>query len=189
MDNKVLLDAWNYIEKEYTIPQFGKAVGGACAASALKFTPILGGAVGAFGKIGSLFEKKEKEMPDDLFKNECALFYKKLCQYCDMKNISESDLYNSAKISRQIFSNIRSMGKKPYTPSKITVVCICIALQLKLEEAQEMLAILGFTLSDKIITDKVVSYCLQNELGYSVDAINDVIYERTNGQHCLIKVA
>ena len=42
-----------------------------------------------------------------------------------------------------------------------------------------MLNIVGYSLSDKMITDKIISWCIvHNE--YNIDDINNFIYEKTN---------
>ena len=129
-----------------------------------------------------------KDLPADLFADECAKFYKKICIYCDAKKIDENDLYKQARVSRAVFSKIRCMDSKPYRPSKQTIICLCIALQLSLPEAQEMLRTMGYTLSNAIIIDKVVAWCMEQEdLVYSVDSINGFLFDRTNGEVMLIR--
>lgn len=187
-----VLNSWDFIKNEYLIPVIDsskatEAVGkldlvGFKSNHVPSFLGVLAGGVcvGASALV----------IPDDLFKNECSIFYQKLCKYCDEMNISESELYNRAKVSRAVFSNIRSMSKKPYFPSKLTIMCLCIALHLELKKTQELLAILGYSLSNNIIIDKVVAWCLEHhDLDFDVDSINDVIYEKTDGKYCLIKAS
>ena len=199
-----LLDAWDYIEKEYSIPPIpsvtyavGVAAGGAggigakVAGTGIAAAAVVGGVAGAVTEALSTQKKEvidKDKVPDDLFKNECAAFYKMICQYCDERNITESQLYNLAKVSRAVYSNIRSMAHKNYIPSKNTIIQLCIALHLELIKAQELLGILGYKLSNNLIVDKVVAWCLeQQDMEYDVDSINDIIYEKTNGQYCLLK--
>lgn len=112
-------------------------------------------------------------------KDEKNYFYDKIIYYCHQKNIDEVDLYKKANLTRSIFSKIRSINKTTYTPSKATVLSICLALNLSLNETQEMLNIVGYSLSDKMVTDKIISWCIvHNE--YNIDDINNFIYEKTN---------
>ena len=112
-------------------------------------------------------------------KDEKNYFYDKIIYYCHQKNIDEVDLYKKANLTRSIFSKIRSINKTTYTPSKATILSICLALNLSLNETQEMLNIVGYSLSDKMVTDKIISWCIvHNE--YNIDDINNFIYEKTN---------
>ena len=46
-----------------------------------------------------------------------------------------------------------------------------------MNETQEMLNIVGYSLSDKMVTDKIISWCIvHNE--YNIDDINNFIYEK-----------
>lgn len=112
-------------------------------------------------------------------KDEKNYFYDKIIYYCHQKNIDEVDLYKKANLTRSIFSKIRSMNKTTYTPSKATVLSICLALNLSLNETQEMLNIVGYSLSDKMVTDKIISWCIVHH-EYNIDDINNFIYEKTN---------
>lgn len=112
-------------------------------------------------------------------KDERIYFYDKIIYYCHQKNIDEVDLYKKANLTRSIFSKIRSMNKTTYLPSKATVLSICLALNLSLNETQEMLNIVGYSLSDKMVTDKIISWCIVHH-EYNIDDINNFIYEKTN---------
>ena len=49
-----------------------------------------------------------------------------------------------------------------------------------LEETKELLGLIGFTLSEHLFVDRIISYCLsQNEYDYDVDDINEIIYDIT----------
>ena len=70
------------------------------------------------------------------------------------------------------------MGRTGYLPSKSTVVCICLALELSLQESIELLGIVGYSLSDKMIIDKIVGWCIKNNQ-FDVFKINNLIYDKT----------
>ncbi len=136
-----------------------------------------------FGDITGLSSKTSycSDINDFLnnLKDERIYFYDKIIYYCHQKNIDEVDLYKKANLTRSIFSKIRSMNKTTYIPSKATVLSICLALNLSLNETQEMLNIVGYSLSDKIITDKIISWCIVHH-EYDIDDINNFIYEKTD---------
>lgn len=146
---------------------------------------IAGIAVGGFKKVLENIKKPtafdEVLGSNDEFediKDEREYFYQKIIQYCDEKGIDEVDMYKKAGLNRSIFSKIRSMGKTGYTPSKSTVICICLALKLSLEESVELLQIVGYTLSDKMIVDKIIGWCIVHNQ-FDVFKIDDLIYEKT----------
>lgn len=99
-------------------------------------------------------------------------FIKSIIAHSIAKDIDEVTLYKKAGISKQVFSKIRSMGQNLYIPSKHTVVCLCLALELTLEEAQELLAIIGYTLSEALVYDQKVIWCLENRI-YDIDIIDE----------------
>lgn len=114
----------------------------------------------------------------DQEKDERGDFYKKIAEYCEKKNIDEVDMYKKARLNRSIFSKIRGMGRTGYLPSKSTVVCICLALELSLQESIELLGIVGYSLSDKMIIDKIVGWCIKNNQ-FDIFKINNLIYDKT----------
>ena len=114
----------------------------------------------------------------DQEKDERGDFYKKIAEYCEKKNIDEVDMYKKARLNRSIFSKIRSMGRTGYLPSKSTVVCICLALELSLQESIELLGIVGYSLSDKMIIDKIVGWWLRHNQ-FDIFKINNLIYDKT----------
>lgn len=81
----------------------------------------------------------------------------------------------------------RKIGMKPDTFSAIlrgkykevkkeNVLKICIGLELRTDEAEELLDSAGFSLSNAIMTDVVIKAFLRNRI-YSVVAINAELYE------------
>lgn len=186
-----ITEHWDYISCSYNIQCYDAIVsesdkGRLAGNRKIRFIPILGAALAIPANIKRKMIESN-ELPDELFANECSKFYKKICMYCDEKKIDETELYKQARVSRAVFSKIRNMGRKPYVPGKTTILCLCIALQLKLPQAQELLSILGYALSNEIIVDKVIAWCMEQEdLIYTVDSINEVLYDRTKGACMLI---
>ena len=109
-----------------------------------------------------------------------AKFYRLLCTYCDEQGYTEPQLYQKANISKAVYSNIRSMAVNDYIPKKETALCLCIALHLTLSQAQEMLQLLGYSLSNNSIIDKIIAWCLHHGKNkYDVQEINNFIYTKT----------
>ena len=131
---------------------------------------------------GALFKKTVDDVPDDVLNVEDRKFYDLICQYCDERNITEPELYNRAGLSRAIYSKIRNMGVKgnSYKPSKETVLQLCIAFPLSVAQTQELLWLVGYTLSNNIVIDKIIAWCLAHSEKYhfTVNSINDIIYDK-----------
>lgn len=117
----------------------------------------------------------EKTVPD---------IYPLIIKYSNRINIEEPELYKKAWIQRAGFSKIRSMKKTGYKPQKSTVLCLCLALKLSLSETLDMLQILGYTLSNDIMVDKIVAWCLEQNQ-YELEAIDEIIKEN-DGEYRLI---
>ena len=103
-------------------------------------------------------------------------------KYCEEKDIAENELYKKAHVSKTVFSKIRSMKDTGYKPSKSTILCLCLALELNNKETEEMLNIAGYSLSGDIIADKIVSYCISKRY-YDVYDIENLILEKTGGAY------
>ena len=117
----------------------------------------------------------EKTVPD---------IYSLIIKYSNRINIEEPELYKKAWIQRAGFSKIRSMKKTGYKPQKSTVLCLCLALKLSLAETLDMLQILGYTLSNDIMVDKIVAWCLEQNQ-YELEVIDEIIKEN-DGEYNLI---
>lgn len=108
--------------------------------------------------------------------------YPSIIKYCEAKDIAENELYKKAHVSKTVFSKIRSMKDTGYKPGKSTILCLCLALELNNKETEAMLNIAGYSLSDDIIADKIVSYCISKRY-YDVYDIENLILEKTGGAY------
>lgn len=141
------------------------------------------GVAGAVAKATIKTVKKaiESDNIDDFLdniKDERSYFYNKIIYYCNLKSLDEVEVYKKAGLTRSIFSKIRSMDKTGYTPSKSTVISICLALELTLPETQEMLEIVGLRLSDKLLIDKIIAWCIVHRV-FKIMDIDEFIYTKT----------
>lgn len=105
-----------------------------------------------------------------------AKFKKTFCDYLldyiSERGMSEVDVYKKARLDRRIFSKIRNAEN--YMPSKRTVLAIALALELNIDEAQEILHKGGFALSPADKKDVVMSYFFENQI-YDLFIINEVL--------------
>ena len=68
------------------------------------------------------------------------------------------------------------MNEKNYKPSKNTVLCFAIALQLSLEETKQLLSTVGFALSKSSKFDIIIEYFLLHE-EYNIFTINETLFK------------
>ena len=103
-----------------------------------------------------------------------AGFSETLLQLIDRTGKKDSEIYNKANISRQHFSKIR---KNPaYNPTKTTAVAFAIALELNLEQTQDLIGRAGYALTRSSKFDLIVMYFIENK-NYNLYDINDALFE------------
>lgn len=88
------------------------------------------------------------------------------------KGLTDVEAYTKARIDRRMFSKIRS--QKDYMPSKQTLLAFVVALELNLDEANELLKRGGYYLSNTRKNDIIIEYFLKNQC-YDFDLINEAL--------------
>lgn len=101
-------------------------------------------------------------------------FSSKLFQLIKEKGISEVDCYKKANLDRRLFSKIRSNVK--YRPSKETVFCLILALELKPDEAKELLGTAGYCFSSSIKRDLAIFYMIYHDF-YDINRVNEILFK------------
>jgi hypothetical protein len=96
-----------------------------------------------------------------------------LMRLIDDSGKKDSEIYNRANIDRRLFSKIRS--DTAYTPSKPTIIALAIALELPLEQAEDLLKRAGYSLSHSKKFDVIIEYFFVNR-HYDILEINEVLY-------------
>ena len=108
-----------------------------------------------------------------LMQNRENSFSKQLFIFIDRSGEKDSDIYKRALIDRRLFSKIRS--NKNYTPSKRTVIALCLALGLSKEDVDRLLCSAGYSLSRAEDFDLIISFCIEKKI-YSFFDINDILH-------------
>ncbi len=102
-------------------------------------------------------------------------FAYKLFDYIDSKGMTDVECYKKANVDKKTFSKIKC-NPDTYKPSKQTAVAFAIALELTLDETQDLLASAGMTLSSSFTFDKIIRYFLQKGV-YDIFEINEALFE------------
>lgn len=126
----------------------------------------------------ALYEKEsshKKKTLEEYMKNMDKPFAFKLFDLIDEKGMTDVECYKKANVDKKTFSKIKC-NSQSYKPSKQTAVAFAIALELSLEQTQDLLASAGLTLSESFIFDKIIRYFIEKGI-YDIFMINEALFE------------
>lgn len=118
-------------------------------------------------------ESARRSTLDDFLNEVEEPFAEKLFRLIDERGLTDPEVYKKANLDRRLFSKIRSNPN--YQPKKSTALALAIALELPLEETQELLGAAGFTLSKSTKMDLIVEYFIR-ESRYDIYTVNEVLF-------------
>ena len=102
-------------------------------------------------------------------------FAYKLFDLIDERGMSDVECYKKANVDKKTFSKIRC-NADVYKPSKQTAVAFAIALELSLEQTQQLLASAGLALSRSFVFDKIILFFITRGI-YDIFTINEALFE------------
>lgn len=114
---------------------------------------------------------------DEALENMGATFHDKLFELIDMIGIDNKDVYKRANLDRKHFSKIQCDPN--YHPKKKTVMALCIALQLDLEQSKDLMARADWAFSPSSKVDLIVQKAIVDKQ-YDIYQLNMVLFKYTN---------
>ena len=101
-------------------------------------------------------------------------FKETLLELIDRTGQKDSMVYRKANISKGVFYKIKNIPN--YKPSKNTALAFAVALQLNVDETNDLLKAIGSTLSHSDKSDIIVEYFISNG-NYNIFDINIALFD------------
>ena len=115
-----------------------------------------------------------RETLENILNHTDAGFSETLLGLIDKTGKKDSEIYKKANITKQHFSKIRN--NPHYKPTKATAVAFALALELDLEQTNDLIGRAGYVLTGSSKFDLIIMYFIR-ERNYNVVDINMALYE------------
>lgn len=110
----------------------------------------------------------------DIEDHSAVSFGDALIRIIDREGLKDSDVYNEAEVSRQVFFNIKNNLQR--FPKRETAIRLVLALHLDEDESDWLLSLAGYSLSSGSKEDLIITYCIQRKI-YDIMQINEKLYD------------
>lgn len=120
-----------------------------------------------------IYIQENKRSLEDVLNQVHETFSELLLRTIDEKRLVDSEVYKKAHIDRKLFSKIRNHPE--YRPSKATVVAFALALQLDLDETQDLLLRAGFALSPSSKSDVIIQFFITEGI-HDIFQVNEALF-------------
>ncbi|MBQ3068807.1 MAG: O-acetyl-ADP-ribose deacetylase [Clostridia bacterium] len=100
-------------------------------------------------------------------------FSEAVLRLIDQKGLTDTACYKKANLDRKLFSKLRSDAQ--YRPSKNTAIALAVALELSLDDTEDLLRKAGFALSHSREFDVIIEYCIRHRM-YNIHTINEALF-------------
>jgi len=117
---------------------------------------------------------QKKQSLENALKARDESFQQMLFRLIVDKDLKNSEVYSRANISKSHFSKIKS--NPDYRPKKETVFALAVALELGIEETNELMKKAGYAISHSFIMDTIVEYFIVNKK-YNITDINFALFD------------
>lgn len=121
----------------------------------------------------SVQKRKGKTLTELLMETDAG-FSETLLRLIDNTGKKDSEIYTRANVSRQHFSKIRN--NPDYKPTKATAIAFAIALELNMEQTQDLIGRAGYALTKSSKFDVIIMYFIM-EKNYNLFDINAALFE------------
>ena len=111
---------------------------------------------------------------EQMLKEADAGFSETLLKLIDETGHKDSTIYKRAGLTKQHFSKIRNNPQ--HKPTKPTAIALALALELDLEQTNDLIGRAGFTLSNSSKFDLIIRYFIEHR-NYNIVEINLALYE------------
>ena len=111
-----------------------------------------------------------EELVDSVGETFCEMLFRKIKE----KGLTDSEVYKKADMDRKLFSKIRS--NPAYHPQKKTVIALALALELPINEFNDMLARAEYALSPGSKSDVIIRYFIERKV-YDIIVINIALHD------------